>query len=127
MRTDLLELLASHRVSACFCGHYHRNGGGMFSSAAGHELEVVVTGACGVNVSTREVGNPLEIEGMGTAREVTQDVSGMRIVHVSEAGVQHRWYTFRELAKVTQATAAGAAECSETAREERPGKRRKAV
>ena len=39
----MLELLASHGVGAVFCGHYHRNAGGVYRSPhTGRELEVVV-------------------------------------------------------------------------------------
>jgi predicted phosphodiesterase len=107
VRNELLSLLASHRVTACFCGHYHRNGGGVYSSPAGAELEVVVTGACGVNVTTKPVGNPLEIEGMGTCREVCEEVSGMRIVRLDGSGMRHEWYTFRDLAQLSPQDASG--------------------
>ena len=116
VRDELLSLLASHGVIGCFCGHYHRNAGGIYypltgtaaAASRGHHasqgrpqpLEVVVTGACGVNVTTRETGSPLEIAGMGGAREVVEDISGMRLVQLGEEGMAHRWYTFRELAKV---------------------------
>lgn len=113
VRRELLTLLAEHDVSACFSGHYHRNAGGVFTTKASggksKSLEVVVTGACGVNVSTRAVGDPLEIAGMGPPREVSEAVSGMRLVRVgSRSGdVTHTWCSFQELQSIDAAEAAG--------------------
>jgi 3',5'-cyclic AMP phosphodiesterase CpdA len=71
-RSVVLDLLAAHRVSTVFSGHWHRNGGGM----AG-DTEVVVSGP---------VGYPL-----GT------DPSGLRIVEVSDGAVEHRYVSLHEL------------------------------
>ena len=97
VRTELLSLLARHGVRLCFCGHYHRNAGGLYTDPAGRELEVVVTGACGVNIVTREGSNPLEIEGIGGCTEVSAVTSGVRLVRVAETDVTHAWYTIEQL------------------------------
>merc|ERR1739847_232934 len=49
-RDRMLRLLAKHRVTALFCGHYHRNAEGTFIAPSGHRLEVVTTAACGTNI-----------------------------------------------------------------------------
>ena len=105
MREELLALLAAHGVQAVFSGHYHRNGGGLYTSAAGESLEVIVTGACGVNVSTRATGNRLNIDGMGGPRDLSADVSGMRLVRLHDA-LEHEWCTFAELAAMSPEDAA---------------------
>lgn len=109
-----------------------RGGGGGSRGGASFldPLEVVVTGACGVNVGTKEEGNPLEIAGMGGAKDVLDTISGMRLVQVRDKGFAHRWYTFRELGQLKVQdvmTAAAVEEAAEEAEEEtaRPAKRRK--
>jgi hypothetical protein len=117
-------------VSVCFCGHYHRNAGGVYEQPDGRRAEVVVTGACGTNVSTRETGNPLEIEGMGTCREVSDEVSGMRLVCVGETSVDHAWYTFRDLhgvAALSPAVVGAREEAREEASEEASPRKRRRV
>ena len=49
VRTELLEQWAAHGVSHYFCGHYHRNAGGVYESkeTPGQTVEVVCTGAVG--------------------------------------------------------------------------------
>lgn len=65
-RHPLLDLLADHDVTAFFCGHWHRNGGGVYRG-----VEVVVTGP---------VGFPLG-----------DDPSGIRIVDVAADGITHTY------------------------------------
>jgi 3',5'-cyclic AMP phosphodiesterase CpdA len=65
-RRPILDLFAVHQVRAYFCGHWHRNGGGVDGN-----LEVVVTGP---------VGYPLGA-----------DPSGFRVVDVDDAGLHHRY------------------------------------
>jgi len=71
-RARYLELFHQYGVSHIFAGHYHRN-------ALAHDgaLEMITTGP---------VGKPL-----GEAR------SGIRIVKVTDAGIEHRYYDFGEL------------------------------
>ncbi|MDX1511002.1 MAG: metallophosphoesterase [Nitriliruptorales bacterium] len=65
-RDPLLDLLADHGVTAYFCGHWHRNGGGTHRG-----VEVVISGA---------VGFPLG-----------DDPSGLRIVDVGPDGLSHTY------------------------------------
>ena len=129
-RGELLSLLAQYNVKACFCGHYHRNAGGMYKDASnGNTVEVITTAACGTNIANAVGKNVLELEGIGTCTEVDEDVSGLRIVRVGEEGVAHDWYTFRQLASVTQEEAlegSSSSSSSASAATEPPSKRRKA-
>ena len=71
-RARYLELFRKYGVSHVFAGHYHRN-----AQAAAGGLEMITTGP---------VGKPL-----GGAR------SGMRIVKVSDAGIDQEYYDFGDL------------------------------
>jgi len=71
-RARYLELFRRYGVTHVFAGHYHRNAQGR---AGG--LDMVTTGP---------VGKPL-----GGAR------SGLRIVKVSDQGIEHKYYDFGEL------------------------------
>ena len=71
-RERYLELLQKFGVSHVFAGHYHRNAEGR----AG-ELQMITTGP---------VGKPL-----GGAR------SGIRIVKVSDSGIEQKYYDFGDL------------------------------
>jgi len=71
-RERYLELLQKFGVSHVFAGHYHRNAEGR----AG-ELQMITTGP---------VGKPL-----GGAR------SGIRIVRVSDSGIEQKYYDFGDL------------------------------
>ena len=51
-RLNLLSRLSKAKVSHWFCGHYHRNAGGLYIGEDGHKLEVVTTGAVGANITT---------------------------------------------------------------------------
>ena len=66
LRGELLELWAKHGVSHYFCGHYHRNAGGVFkSTSAGKAVEVVCTGAVGTNIADRPGNKPVALGGFG--------------------------------------------------------------
>jgi 3',5'-cyclic AMP phosphodiesterase CpdA len=71
-RTAYLNLLRDHGVKFVFTGHYHQN-------AASHygDMEIVVTGP---------VGKPLR----GAK-------SGFRVVKITPAGVEHKYYDFGDL------------------------------
>lgn len=58
-------------VKHIFCGHYHRNAGGLYG-----DLEVIVTSAIGCQLG--------------------EDKSGMRIVRVSENKIEHKYYGLQE-------------------------------
>ena len=59
-RGELLSLLAQYNVKACFCGHYHRNAGGMYKDASnGNTVEVITTAACGTNIANAVSGTAI--------------------------------------------------------------------
>lgn len=70
-RAELLDLFSASHVSAMFCGHWHRNGGGQYRG-----MDMVVSGP---------VGFPL-----GT------DPAGLRVVDVTAGGVEHRYIALDE-------------------------------
>jgi serine/threonine-protein phosphatase CPPED1 len=71
-RRPMLELLQKYGIRNVFAGHTHKN---VLAEDAG--LEIVATGP---------LGKPLG-----------QDGSGLRVVAVSDAGMQHRYYDFGRL------------------------------
>jgi predicted phosphodiesterase len=71
-RRRYLDLFHEHGVTHIFAGHYHANSIGRYEA-----IEMVTTGA---------IGKPLR-----------QDVSGMRIVIVRDAGIEHRFYHLGEI------------------------------
>jgi len=95
-RQDLLARLCNKGVVGWFCGHFHRNAGGKYRDAGGRELEVVVTGAVGTQITDRPGGNALGKSGIGGHR-ISEDDSGLRIVKVFPDRVEHQWKTFNEL------------------------------
>mmetsp|Transcript_36669 Transcript_36669/g.79877 ORF Transcript_36669/g.79877 Transcript_36669/m.79877 type:complete len:362 (-) Transcript_36669:125-1210(-) len=96
IRSNLLHRLASNNVTHWFCGHYHRNAGGLFRTHD-DQLEVVTTAAIGTNLTTDHAGDDLGLSGIGTA-VLDDTVSGMRIVNVSsDKGVVHRFVSLQEL------------------------------
>ena len=66
-RMRMLDKLRDAGVTHVFCGHYHRNAGGRYG-----DLEVVVTSAIG--------------------QQIGSDVSGMRLVKVTQDEIQHKYY-----------------------------------
>jgi len=103
-REELLARLAKKGVVAWFCGHFHRNAGGTYRDADGRELEVVVTGAVGTQITNEEGGNILGKSGIG-GHKIGDDVSGLRVVKVYPDRVQHEWKTFTELQAMSPADA----------------------
>jgi len=97
LRLPLMEKLRAHGAVGWFCGHYHRNAGGIFRNSDGQELEVVVTGAVGVQITDKEGGEVLGKSGIGGS-SIGDEVSGLRLVRVGADGrLSHRWQTFAEL------------------------------
>jgi len=70
-RLKMLDKLREVGVKYVFCGHYHRNAGGMYK-----DLEQVITSA---------IGAPLG-----------QDPSGYRIVTVGEKKITHEYVTLKD-------------------------------
>jgi len=80
-RTPLLDQLKRADVRAVFAGHYHRNAYGRAGA-----MEMITTGP---------VGRPLG-----------KDASGLRVVIVHEAKIQHRYYGMNEVPKTIDLTKA---------------------
>jgi 3',5'-cyclic AMP phosphodiesterase CpdA len=95
-RQELLAKLSSRGVVAWFCGHYHRNAGGVFRDSEGRELEVVVTAAVGTQITDQPDGNPLGKSGIG-GHCIGDEFSGLRLVKVHADRIQHQWLTFSQL------------------------------
>ena len=105
VRTRLLTKMAQHGVTHWFCGHYHRNAGGVFclpcDDPTGDEeekatVEVVTTAAVGANIGNDPSGDPLGLTGMlDVAAEA--DLSGLRVVDVGEHTLTHRFRTLASL------------------------------
>lgn len=103
LREELLPRLAAAGVQAWFCGHYHRNAGGVYRSPDGRELEVVVSAAVGTQLLDKPGANKLELEGIG-GYDVGEHVSGLRVVNVLQDRVEHEWRTFKEFATAAAST-----------------------
>lgn len=103
-RQELLAKLSKKGVVGWFCGHFHRNAGGMYRDADGKELEVVITGAVGTNITNKPGGNILGKSGIG-GHTIGEDTSGLRLVKVYADRIQHDWKTFTELKAMPAADA----------------------
>jgi len=93
LRRRLLAKLAARGAVAWFCGHFHRNAGGVYRDDAGRELEVVVTGAVGTQIVDKPGGDPRELSGIG-GHAIGEGVSGLRLVRVLEDRIEHEWRPF---------------------------------
>jgi len=103
-RADLLERMARAGVSLWLCGHFHENAGGVARVPVGErgeerELEVVVTGAVGANITRKPGLKLLDYISLGGMDSLLLDSesSGFRIVDVTEGGVRHEWHSIAEL------------------------------
>lgn len=100
-----LDKLVEANVKKVYCSHYHRRAGGKYKG-----LEVVVSGAVGTHIRTKEV--PLEFEGSrldeinfklsyagfgGT--ETKEDTSGFNVVTVSREGFSEEWLSISQMIK----------------------------
>merc|ERR1719235_1075149 len=56
LRLPLLARLCAKGCTNWFCGHYHRNAGGVYRDKEGRQLEVTTTGAVGTNIKDRPDG-----------------------------------------------------------------------
>lgn len=99
VRTDLLQRFSDAGVTYWFCGHYHRNAGGVFvpPNKTGKTVQVVTTAAVGTNLMTKEGADVLSTEGIG-GFTLGPDVSGFRVVSVNEESLNHEFKTLGELA-----------------------------
>lgn len=71
-RLAMLEKFHSAGVKKIFCGHYHRNAGGMYKS-----MEEIVTSAIGLQLGS--------------------DRSGVRLVRVTETDIEHQYLSTEEI------------------------------
>ena len=89
-REPLVRKLLDAGVCTWFCGHYHRNAGGVAARPDGRHMEVVVTAAVGANLTTNPDGDPRSLSGM-SGITLSREVSGLRVVRVGERAVTHEW------------------------------------
>jgi hypothetical protein len=83
-----------HAGTHWFCGHYHRNAGGVYRNND-ITLECVTSGAVGTTLTTKEDENPLGLSGMGSV-DLSEETSGFRIVNVTSTNVTHVWKSLSE-------------------------------
>lgn len=97
VRSRLLGELATAGCTAWFCGHYHRNSGGVYTHSDGRQLEVVTSSAAGATLTTKQDGgDALGLSGMETVT-IDEGTSGLRVVTVGEDAVTHEWRSFASL------------------------------
>lgn len=72
LRLRMLDKLYAAGIRTIFCGHYHRNAGGKFK-----DLELIVTSAVGAQLGS--------------------DKSGLRVVHVNENSIDHKYYALEDI------------------------------
>lgn len=74
IRGDFLRKLAAARIEKVFCGHYHRNAGGVWlSKDKTQKIECIVSSAVGA-----QLGN---------------DQSGFNVVQINETEITHTYHT----------------------------------
>lgn len=100
VRTELLEQWAAHGVSHYFCGHYHRNAGGVYESkeTPGQTVEVVCTGAVGTNFQVPED----VLKEVWSDPLLTKDTSGFTVVAVENKNVSYKWYSLNAIQAVDE-------------------------
>lgn len=72
LRMKMLNKFYDAGIRYIFCGHYHRNAGGMFK-----DLELVVTSAIGYQLGT--------------------DTHGLRVVRVFDDSIKHHYYALEDV------------------------------
>merc|ERR1712194_842192 len=96
LRQELLDKFARRGAVGWFCGHFHRNAGGVYQHKSGQKLEVVVTAAVGTQIKAKEGFNPLSHAGMD-GHDLGEEVSGFRVVDMAADGsFEHEWKTFAD-------------------------------
>jgi len=100
-----LEKMVKANVKKVYCAHYHRRAGGKYK-----ELEVVVSGALGTHILTKEVPRSLQksrieainfklsYEGFGGV-EASEETSGLQVVTVSKEGLSEEWLNIKQIKK----------------------------
>jgi len=92
-------------VTKVYCAHYHRRAGGIYKG-----LEVVVAGALGTHIVTKdvpqelrrskldEINFKLSYQGFG-GTEVSEKTSGLLVVSVSREGLDEEWLNISQITK----------------------------
>jgi len=100
-----LEKMVKANVKKVYWSHYHRRAGGKYK-----DLEVVVSGALGTHIRTKEVppnhkksrideiNFKLSYEGFGGV-EANEETSGLQVVTVSKEGLSEEWLNIRQIKK----------------------------
>jgi len=100
-----LEKMVKANVKKVYCAHYHRRAGGRYK-----ELEVVVSGALGTNILTKEVPTNLQnsrldeinfkisYEGFGGV-EANEEISGLQVITVRKEGLSEEWLNIKQMKK----------------------------
>jgi len=102
-RVQWLDKMLEANVKKVYSSHYHRRAGGKYK-----ELEVVVTGAIGTQILTKnvppefegskldEINFKLAYEGFGGV-ETNEESSGLLVVTVSKDGLSEKWINVKEM------------------------------
>jgi len=100
-----LDKMLKADVKKVYCSHYHRRAGGKYKG-----LEVVVSGAVGTHIRTKDVpaelrsskldaiNFKLSYQGFG-GTEVNEETSGLQVVSVSREGLNEEWWNIAEIKK----------------------------
>merc|ERR1711920_66924 len=100
-----LEKMVKANVKKVYCAHYHRRAGGKYK-----ELEVVVSGALGTHIVTKDIPLSLQksrieainfklsYEGFGGV-EANEETSGLQVVTVSKEGLSEEWLNIKQIKK----------------------------
>jgi len=104
-----LEKMVKAGVKKVYCAHYHRRAGGKYKELD-KELEVVVSGALGTHIRTKEVPSnfqnsrldeinfKLSREGFG-GLEANEETSGLQVVTVRKEGLSEEWLNIAQMKK----------------------------
>jgi len=90
VRRPVLRAMKKAGIRKMFCGHYHRNAGGMDG-----QLEVVITSALGCRL--RALEDPLSLPVEFDEPILGTDVSGFRVVRVGDDTIQHKWFVLDKM------------------------------
>jgi len=100
-----LDKMLKADVKKVYCSHYHRRAGGNYKG-----LEVVVSGALGTHILTKdvprelrrskldEINFKLSYQGFG-GTEVNEKTSGLQVVSVSSTGLDEEWLSIAQITK----------------------------
>jgi len=100
-----LEKMVKANVKKVYCSHYHRRAGGNYKN-----LEVVVSGALGTNILTKdtplnlqesridEINFKLSYEAFGGV-VANEEISGLQVVTVRKEGLSEEWLSIRQIKK----------------------------